>query len=80
MKMLRGRFDEARTAASDKAKKSGQSLFGRARQSIPVPRHSTKAASEITSVEDTSKLQRHTDKQITQKVYRRVGEVVKPTK
>jgi integrase len=39
-----------------------------------------KAASEITSLKNASKLQGHTDKQITQKVYRRVGEVVKPTK
>lgn len=39
-----------------------------------------KAASDITSLEDASKLLGHTHKQITQKVYRRVGEVVKPTK
>jgi integrase len=39
-----------------------------------------KAASEIASLEDASKLLGHTDKQTTQKVYRRVGEIVKPTK
>ena len=39
-----------------------------------------KAASEIASLDDASKLLGHTDKQITQKVYRRVGEVVKPTR
>ena len=39
-----------------------------------------KAASEIASPEDASKLLGHTNEQITQKVYWRVGEVVKPTR
>jgi len=39
-----------------------------------------KTASEIATVEDASKLLGHANKQITQKVYRRVGEVVGPTR
>ncbi|NRP55502.1 integrase, partial (plasmid) [Xylella fastidiosa] len=38
-----------------------------------------KAASEL-PLEHASKLLGHTQQQITQRVYRRVGEVVKPTK
>lgn len=39
-----------------------------------------KAASEISDLDAASKLLGHTDKQITNTVYRRVGESVKPTK
>lgn len=39
-----------------------------------------KAASEITDLGRASKLLGHTDKRITETVYRRVGEVVEPTK
>lgn len=39
-----------------------------------------KAASEIDSISDASKLLGHSKEQITKTVYRRVGEVVNPTK
>ena len=39
-----------------------------------------KATSEIASLDDASKLLGRTDKQTIQKVYRRVGEVVRPTR
>ncbi|BBB60544.1 hypothetical protein UNDKW_2271 [Undibacterium sp. KW1] len=39
-----------------------------------------KAASEISNLHDASKLLEHGDKQITKKVYRRIGETVKPTR
>ena len=39
-----------------------------------------KAASEIDDLGDASRLPGHTDKRITETVYRRVGEIVKPTR
>ncbi|MNJ67571.1 hypothetical protein D3C77_637550 [compost metagenome] len=39
-----------------------------------------KAASEIGDLTHASRLLGHTDKRITETVYRRVGEVVKPTR
>lgn len=39
-----------------------------------------KAASEIADLGDASRLLGHTDKRITETVYRRVGEIVKPTR
>lgn len=39
-----------------------------------------KAASEITDVDDASLLLRHTKADITERVYRRVGGLAKPTK
>lgn len=39
-----------------------------------------KAASEIEDLSRASKLLGHTDKRITETVYRRVGEVVDPTR
>ncbi len=39
-----------------------------------------KAASEIDDLGQASRLLGHTDKRITETVYRRVGEIVKPTR
>nr|WP_234407656.1 hypothetical protein [Pseudomonas bohemica] len=39
-----------------------------------------KAASEILDLSDASRLLGHSDKRITETVYRRVGEIVKPTR
>lgn len=70
--MLRGRFEKARAKAVDDhpeiASKIKQFQFRDARP---------KAASE-TDLDHASKLLGHSDKQITEFVYRRVGEVVKP--
>jgi integrase len=80
MKMLRDRFEAARTAAGERAKKAGKAELADRIKAFQFRDIRPKAASEITSLEDASKLLGHTDKQITQKVYRRVGEVVKPTR
>lgn len=80
MKMLRDRFDTARASAADAATKTGQADLARRIKAFQFRDIRPKAASEISSLEDASKLLGHTDKQITQSVYRRVGEVVKPTK
>lgn len=39
-----------------------------------------KAASEIADIREASALLGHSDKRITETVYRRVGEVVRPTR
>lgn len=80
MKMLRDRFDTARVLAAEQAAKKGDGDLAKRIKAFQFRDIRPKAASEIASLEDASKLLGHTDKQITQKVYRRVGEVVKPTK
>lgn len=80
MKMLRDRFEAAREEAAkgaDKARKVDLAKRVRAFQFRDIR---PKAASEMTSLDDASSLLGHTDKQITKRVYRRAGEVVKPTK
>jgi integrase len=79
-KMLRDRFDAARKVAAMAAEKSRNEDLAERIKAFQFRDIRPKAASEIASLEDASKLLGHTDKQITQKVYRRVGEVVKPTK
>ncbi|MDR7104519.1 integrase [Pseudomonas sp. PvR086] len=39
-----------------------------------------KAGSEIEDIKDASRLLGHSTEEMTKKVYRRVGEIVKPTK
>jgi integrase len=79
-KMLRDRFDGARIEAAAKALKDRNEGLAERIKKFQFRDIRPKAASEIASLEDASKLLGHTDKQITQKVYRRVGELVKPTK
>lgn len=72
---LRTRFDKARIDAAaahpSLAKRIGEFQFRDIRP---------KAASEIADLTNASKLLGHTETQITKRVYRRVGETVKPTK
>jgi integrase len=79
-KMLRDRFEAARSAAADKATKARQEDLARRIKAFQFRDIRPKAASEMTSLQDASDLLGHTDKQITKRVYRRAGEVVKPTK
>lgn len=79
-KMLRDRFEAARAAAAGLAEKARDEDLARRIRAFQFRDIRPKAASEIANLEDASKLLGHTDKQITQKVYRRVGEVVKPTR
>ncbi|MFJ2986579.1 tyrosine-type recombinase/integrase [Collimonas sp. NPDC087041] len=77
---LRLRFDSARArAAVIAAKRSDNTLAQRIKQ-FQFRDIRPKAASEILSLDDASKLLGHTKQQITEKVYRRVGEEVKPTR
>jgi integrase len=79
---LRIRFDAARKEAAKAAEETGtpegKALAERIRQ-FQFRDIRPKAASE-TDLEHARKLLGHTQGQITETVYRRVGEVVKPTK
>ncbi len=76
---LRIRFDNARNIAQKRALELGDSNLALKIRAFQFRDIRPKAASEI-SLEHASKLLGHTDQEITSKVYRRVGEVVKPTK
>ena len=76
---LRIRFDNARNIAENRALELGNANLALKIRAFQFRDIRPKAASEI-SLEHASKLLGHTDQEITLKVYRRVGEVVKPTK
>jgi len=78
--MLRNRWDDARSAAAVAADGLGdRDLAGRIRQ-FQFRDIRPKAASEILDLADASKLLGHTKEQITERVYRRVGAIAKPSK
>ncbi len=78
--MLRNRWDEARTEAARKAAEEGKlDLAERIRQ-FQFRDIRPKAASEIDDLGHASRLLGHSKEQITKTVYRRVGEIVEPTK
>lgn len=79
-KMLRDRFDTARIAAAAKAGKARQEDLAKRIRAFQFRDIRPKAASEMTNLQDASDLLGHTDKGITKRVYRRAGELVKPTK
>lgn len=77
---LRSRFDAARITAIKKATEQGdEHIAGRIRQ-FQFRDIRPKAASEIVDIAAASRLLGHTEQEITKKVYRRVGESVKPTR
>lgn len=76
---LRTRFDEARSTAALAADKAGAADLASRIRAFQFRDIRPKAASE-TNLEHASKLLGHTDKQITDTVYRRVGETVMPTR
>lgn len=78
--MLRRRWDDAREEAMKAAMAAGdQALAGRISQ-FQFRDIRPKAASEITDVDHASMLLGHTKGDITERVYRRVGAIAKPTK
>lgn len=78
--MLRHRWDDAREEAVKEAVAAGdQVLAGRISQ-FQFRDIRPKAASEITDVDHASLLLGHTKGDITERVYRRVGALAKPTK
>ncbi|MFJ3259875.1 integrase [Pseudomonas sp. NPDC086581] len=79
-RMLNNRWNDARDAAIKAAKEAGDQPLAARIKAFVFSDIRPKAASEIEDIGDASKLLGHTKEEITKKVYRRVGEVVKPTR
>lgn len=77
--MLRNRWDEARDKAATKAATDGDSSLAVLIRQFQFKDIRPKAASEI-ELTHASRLLGHSTEEMTKKVYRRVGEIVKPTK
>ncbi|UWF51958.1 tyrosine-type recombinase/integrase [Pseudomonas sp. N3-W] len=77
--MLRNRWDEAREKAAVKAGADGDTALAISIRQFQFKDIRPKAASEI-ELTHASRLLGHTTEEMTRKVYRRVGEIVKPTK
>ncbi|THG87063.1 integrase [Pseudomonas sp. A-1] len=78
--MLRRRFDDARDKAAAKALKAEDEKLAAVIRQFQFRDIRPKAASEIADLSKASRLLGHTDKRITDTVYRRIGEIVEPTK
>lgn len=78
--MLRHRWDDAREEAVKEAVASGDNHLAERISQFQFRDIRPKAASEIKDVEDASLLLGHTKGDITERVYRRVGALAKPTK
>ncbi|VVP05831.1 hypothetical protein PS903_03020 [Pseudomonas fluorescens] len=79
-KMLRDRWDKAREKAKKEAIETGDMLLAGRISSFQFRDIRPKAASEITDVGEASLLLGHTKGDITERVYRRVGAIAKPSK
>lgn len=78
--MLRNRWDEARAKAVNEAVEAGdQNLANRISQ-FQFKDIRPKAASEIDDIAEASALLGHSKEGITERVYRRIGSVAKPSK
>lgn len=77
--MLRNRWDEARENAAIKAGADGDSALAVLIRQFQLKDIRPKAASEI-ELGHASRLLGHSTEEITKKVYRRIGEIVKPTR
>jgi len=77
--MLRNRWDDAREKAAIKAAADGDPALAVSIRQFQFKEIRPKAASEI-ELTHASRLLGHSTEEMTKKVYRRVGEIVKPTK
>jgi integrase len=77
---LRVRFDAARTAAIVKSTKQGNEALADRIKAFQFRDIRAKSASEIVDVRAASALLGHTEKEITERVYRRIGQAVSPTR
>ena len=77
---LRLRFEAARANAVQKAASDGNVALSTRISNFQFRDIRAKAATEIADISDASKLLGHTEQEITKKVYRRLGEEVKPTR
>jgi integrase len=78
--MLRNRWDDARDLAKVEALAEGDTLLATRIGQFQFRDIRPKAASEIKDIEDASLLLGHTKGDITERVYRRVGAIAKPSK
>ncbi len=78
--MLRNRWDEARERAASKAAIEGDMELAIAIRKFQFRDIRPKAASEIEDIANASRLLGHSTQEMTKKIYRRVGEIVNPTK
>ena len=78
--MLRNRFSEARDKAARKLITDGNTDLATKVRQFQFRDIRPKAASEIEDISHASRLLGHSKEEITKRVYRRVGEVVSPTK
>lgn len=78
--MLRNRWDEAREKAAAKAASEGDATLSAAILQFQFRDIRPKAANEIDDISHASRLLGHSTQEMTKKVYRRVGEIVRPTK
>lgn len=78
--MLRLRFDDARKAAIGNALGIEDTDLAEQIRQFQFRDIRPKAASEIVDLKHASRLLGHTDERITATIYRRVGEIVKPTR
>lgn len=78
--MLRNRWDETREKAASNAIAEGDSALGAMIRQFQFRDIRPKAASEIEDIGKASRLLGHSTQEMTKKVYRRVGEIVSPTK
>lgn len=77
--MLRNRWDDAREKAAIKAAADGDPALAGSIRQFQFKDIRPKAASEI-ELTHASRLLGHSSEEMTKKVYRRVGEIVNPTK
>jgi integrase len=77
---LRLRFDTARKAAIEACKKEDEHVLAERIALFQFRDIRAKSASEIVDAADASALLGHTEQEITDRVYRRVGQSVKPTR
>ncbi|WP_442964914.1 integrase [Pseudomonas sp. JQ170C] len=78
--MLRNRFSEARDKAARKLIADGNADLAIKVRQFQFRDIRPKAASEIEDISHASRLLGHSKEEITKRFYRRVGEVVSPTK
>lgn len=78
--MLRNRWDEAREKAAVKVATDGDTALAATIRQFQFRDIRPKAASEIEDLTDASRLLGHSKEETTKRIYRRVGEIVKPTK
>lgn len=78
--MLRLRFDDARRAAINNALEGQDRDLAEQIRQFQFRDIRPKAASEIKDLTQASRLLGHSDKRITDTVYRRIGEIVQPTR